>query len=184
MNPVMDALISPAGIANGSGGRLIATDPRVIGLAKATGQAIRNYCGWHVAPQVTETRVFDGDGGSLLQLPTLHLIEVDELRVGGQVVTDPEWSELGSIRVRTPDRYRSVEVTFTHGYDLERVADLVAVGEQVARNAASSPMGYIQESIGSRNVTLAQLAPGVAGGISLLERDLAILNAYRLESKS
>lgn len=180
----MEDLISPAGIANGSGGRLIETDPRVIRLAKAVSQAIRNYCGWHIAPSIVETKTLDGTGGSLLQLKTLHLTSVGELRVGGQLITDPEWSELGSIKVRTPDRYRSVQVTFTHGFELEHVEDLIAVGEQIARNAASSPMGYTQESIGSRNVTLAQLAPGVAGGLSLLERDLAILNAYKLESNT
>lgn len=180
----MNDLISPDGIASGSGGRLIGTDPRVIRLAKAVSQAIRSYCGWHVAPSITETKTLDGTGGSLLQLKTLHLTNVDELRVGGWLIADPEWSEVGSIKVRTPDRYRSVQVTFTHGFELEQVEDLIAVGEQVARNAASSPMGYIQESIGSRSVTLAQLAPGVAGGLSLLERDLAILNAYRLEPKT
>lgn len=179
----MENLISPSGIASGSGGRLIATDPPVVALAAAVSTAIRNYCGWHVAPRVTETKVFDGNGGTILGLPSLHVTSVDAVTVSGvDWLEQVEWSEIGNLRAKSafPDRYRSVEVTFTHGYAIDEVQDLVMVGEQVARNAAASPMGIVRENLGSRQITLAQLAPGVAGGLTLLQRDLDILNQYRL----
>lgn len=182
----MEELISAQEIADSSGGRLIAADPRVVALAVSVGAAVRRYCRWHIAPIVKETRIFDTNGGTLLQLPTLKLREISSFKILGREldVAQLEWSELGSVRVASlPRRFRSVEVTFTHGYDRDEVMDVVGVAAQVARMAASSPMGVIQESLGSRSMTLAQLAPGIAGGISLLERDLAILNAYRLETK-
>ena len=173
-------LISPGGIANGSGGRLLATDPQVVALAKAVSGAIRRYCRWHIAPQLTETLTVDAFGGRVLNLPTMHVVGVQSVIVSGVDRTSSiEWSQMGTLRGSFPDRFRSVEVTLTHGYELEDVADLVGVGEQIARNAAASPMGIVQEALAGRSVTLAQLAPGVAGGISLLERDRLILDQYR-----
>lgn len=177
-------LISPGGIASGSGGRLDAADSLTQGLARAVSTAIRNYCGWHVAPVITETKTFDGTGSKLLQLRTMKLQDIESITINGTDVTDyVTWSELGSIRYENgfPETYRSVVVTYTHGFLLEDVADLVVIGEQIGRMAASSPMGALQESLGARSVTLAQLSPGVAGGLTLLQRDKDILDRYQLE---
>lgn len=67
---------------------------------------------------MTETVILDSDGGRALILPCLPVCEVSELVIDGRVVTDFEWSEAGAIRLDRPipDKWRSVQVTYKHGY--------------------------------------------------------------------
>jgi len=68
---------------------------------------------------MTETVILDSDGGRALTLPCLPVHEVPELIIDGQPVTDFEWSEAGAIRLDRPipDKWRSVQVTYKHGYE-------------------------------------------------------------------
>ena len=45
--------------------------------------------------------------------------EVSELVIDGRQVTDFEWSTSGAIRLDRPipDKWRSVQITYRHGYD-------------------------------------------------------------------
>ena len=58
------------------GSPLIGYDPDAV-LAAA--EAVRSYCGWHIAPAVEETVTLDGSGGRHLLLPSLHVTEVSEI---------------------------------------------------------------------------------------------------------
>jgi hypothetical protein len=68
---------------------------------------------------VTETVVLDSDGGRALTLPCLPVRDVSELQIDGESVSDFEWSAMGAIRLDRPipNRWRSVQVTYKHGYD-------------------------------------------------------------------
>lgn len=80
--------------------------------------AVRDYCGWHVWPQVTETIKARGVG-SLLVLPTQRLIAVDSVTSNGVPVSinEADWSEEGIIEgYLWSSRRRGVTVTITHGY--------------------------------------------------------------------
>jgi hypothetical protein len=67
---------------------------------------------------ISETVILDSDGGRTLALPCLPVREVTALEIDGQPITDFEWSESGVIRLDRPipDKWRSVEVTYRHGY--------------------------------------------------------------------
>ena len=67
---------------------------------------------------MTETVILDSDGGRALTLPCLPVCEVSELVIEGRAVPDFEWSEAGAIRLDRPipDKWRSVQVTYKHGY--------------------------------------------------------------------
>ena len=87
---------------------------------------VRAYCGWHIAPEVTETVTVDGNGSGVAVLPTLHLVDLDSITDDGTAVSDPEWSTFGVVeRVWTRKR-RGVVATITHGYE-GWPSDLVAV---------------------------------------------------------
>ena len=62
---------------------------------------------------MTETVILDSDGGRALTLPCLPVREVSELVIDGRQVTDFEWSTSGAI----PVKWRSVQITYRHGYD-------------------------------------------------------------------
>lgn len=67
---------------------------------------------------MTETVILDSDGGRALTLPCLPVHEVLALVIDGRQVTDFEWSASGAIRLDRPipDKWRSVQVTYRHGY--------------------------------------------------------------------
>lgn len=67
---------------------------------------------------MTETVILDSDGGRALTLPCLPVHEVLALVIDGRQVTDFEWSASGAIRLNRPipDKWRSVQVTYRHGY--------------------------------------------------------------------
>lgn len=183
--PAPPALLSPEQFSAGTGGKVLATDPRVAPLIDGATAAIRRYCGWHVAGPHTETLTLDGPGGDELVLPTLHLRALSSLVERGVTLVDGvdyEWSAKGTVRRLTgcwTARYRALDVTMNHGFD--DAADLTQIVQQVVANAIASPMGATREQAGALSVQWATTAPGVSGGLSLLERDMAVLDLYRLE---
>ena len=192
------ALVTPADLSAATQGKVSAADPRVQPLLDGVTAAVRRFCGWHIAPSYTETLVLDGPGGRILTLPTLHLTELTSVTEDGVALTlyDPatglgdfEWSELGNVnrvcgywaaRHYWTERYRGLSVAIVHGYtDAPDVAQIIV---QVCANALASPMGATREQAIGFAASWSSTAPGVAGGLSLLERDLAILATYRLRS--
>lgn len=158
-------------------------DPRLMHLLNGATAAVRRYCGWHIAPVVAETVTVDGPGGANLQLPTLRLVAVNSITVGGEVLASNrfDWSALGDVRLRSgwwPTRYRSIVADIEHGF--EAAPDVGQVIRQVVANGLSSPMGATREQAGAMSVSWATTAPGVSGGLSLLQRDLAVLDRYRI----
>lgn len=177
-------LVTPDEVAEYTQGKVSAVDPRLPALLAGAATAVRRYCRWHVWPQVTETLMLDGPGGRELALPTLHMTALTAATNAGETldVSTLEWSALGTVRrpggACWTDRYRGVQVTITHG--VEDASDVQQIVKQVVAAALSSPMGATREQAGALSVSWATTAPGVAGGLSLLGRDLAILDTYRL----
>ncbi|WP_051637265.1 hypothetical protein [Rhodococcus sp. UNC363MFTsu5.1] len=143
-----------------------------LSLAAAISE-VRGYCGWHIAPQRTEALTLDGPGLSLLLLPTMQVAELDKVVENGVELAAGafEWSAKGMLRKRSgwTDRWRSIEVTLTHGYakapaELIRLI-LAAATAQIDDGAAGSA-----EKVGPFEFSVAQLQP----------HQLAILNRYRL----
>lgn len=176
-------LVVPADVEEYTQGKVSASDPRLEALIAGATAAVRGYCGWHIAPSLTETVTLDGPGGDVLTLPTMHLTDLAAVTEAGTVldVATVEWSELGSVRKESgcwTERYRGVVVTMTHGHDA--APDVAQIIIQAVIPALSSPMAATSERAGTFAVTWATTAPGVAGGLSLLQRDRDILDTYRL----
>ncbi|MFF1555619.1 hypothetical protein ACFVX3_31840 [Rhodococcus erythropolis] len=136
--------------------------------------AVRSYCGWHVAPVLEETVTLDGDGGTVLILPTLRIVSLDEVRVQGAVVPDVEWAQHGVVRGQWPNRWRSIEVDMHHGYDAP--ADLLGVVLDAAARAVNSELGGHAETIGPFSFSASE------GSTALFDHELRVLDRYRLPS--
>lgn len=99
---------------------------------------IRNHCGWHIAPSVTETLTLDGTGGTILRLPSMHVTEVDTVTNDGADVTTPSWSKNGVIEhYYWTSARRGVEVTLTHGYT-SCPDEVLALAKAMAMTGATS----------------------------------------------
>jgi len=181
----MPDLATAAELAAYSNGAISQTDPRVAPALAGASAAIRNYCGWHISPVVTETLVLDGPGGRLLSLPTKHLINITSLIEDETTLEDTafRWSEDGSVKrngCRWSDDFRILTVTIEHGYataeDVKRVLLAVVTRE------LSSPTGATREQAGAVSISWATTAPGVSGGLALLAHEFSVLDAYRIVS--
>lgn len=152
--------------------------------------AIRGYCGWHIAPNVT--CYFETNGpGRTITVPTLALTDLIEVTEHGQELDadELEWLQSGLIR-KPPSlcwhhpgwhpKWRSVHVTYESGYDMDAVPDLAAIVSQVASNHLAAPAGVRSERAGNVEVSYNTTGNGVSGGVTLLSRDMSMLGQYRL----
>ena len=182
----LPALVTPAEFSAWTKGRVSAEDPRVGPLLDGASAAVRRWARWHIAPVLEETLTGDGPGGSLVLLPTGRLLAVLTATNAGEPV---DVARVGFSRhgmVSVPEGYAwargfgSVSVRVRHGYDLADVPDVAQIVKQVTANALSSPMGATREQAGTESVAWATTAPGVSGGLSLLQRDLDVLAQYKI----
>ncbi len=158
---------------------LSSTDEQITAVLDAVSSAVRDYCGWHVAPSVECTFVGNGEG-RLLVLPAMGVTDVDSLTVDGSDVSGFEWSAAGMVRLKQdvfPDSWRSVECAYTAGFDSDSIGQTVA---QIASNALAAAPGVANERAGNVSITYNQTGTGITGGVSLLPRDYAILAPYKL----
>ena len=131
--------------------------------------AVRAYCGWHVAPSVTEDVTVDGSGSSVQVLPTLHLTALHSITNDGSAVAEPEWSASGMVRRGGcwTSRWRGVTARITHGYDACPLEVLDIVAEMVA-SAPSRSVSSVAS--GGHSVTYEP---------TMSTRQRAVLDLYR-----
>jgi len=179
-------LVTPEQLSAYTNRAIAADDPRAQLILDGATRAIRRYCGWHIAGPLTESITLDGPGSSLLQLPTMNVTSIASITENGETVAVDsfEWSALGELRkfgCWWTDRYRSITISLTHGFT--DAPDVVQVILQASAAALSSPMGATREQAGQVSISWATTAPGVSGGLSLLQRDLAVLDSYKLPGR-
>lgn len=106
-----------------------------------------------------DTIVLDGAGARVLRLPVWPVRSVASLTVAGQTVLDPEWSEAGLLRLpsRFPDVWRSIEVVYTHGFDVIPGDVQEVVLDQAASISEASPW-LSQFTSGQEQVAMAAAA--------------------------
>ena len=185
----MASFATPAELSAYTKGLISPTDERSQPLLDGATEAIKRYCGWNIAPAESLTVTLDG-GGTTLYLPSLKVNSLTSITIAGeaQPLDAFEWSRrTGNVR-RTqgycfPEVWGSIVVVFNSGYATvpEDVKEVVL---QVASVALSSPTGATREQAGQVSMAWATTAPGVSGGLSLLDRDLAVINSYRLPKEA
>lgn len=154
-------------------------------IVRQAQRAVRNYCQWHVWPVITETLKLDGDGGKVLMLPTLKIVELISVTTGGATVdlANIDDSEAGFLELSVgcwSPRAGKTRVELQHGYD-DVPEDVVAVIVQTAARAADSPAGRTREQAGGVNVGFGLTGAGVSGGLALLAHEKELLDPYRVE---
>lgn len=152
--------------------------------------AVTEYCGWHIAPALSETVVVDGTGTLIQTLPTLNLLTLEAVTENG-VSLDParvDWSANGVLEKRSGGcwtrRRRGVTAGITHGYEFAPswVATLIFA---VAGRAFVSPLGIAAEAAGGESIeylaprtsTLSSAPPGT---VALLPFEKKMLDRIRV----
>lgn len=148
---------------------------------QAATDTVRRYCGWHVTPEHSETLVLDGPGSDVVQLPSKHVVSVDEVLVDGNAV-EVDWSKAGLLTRKDggcwPSRFGSISVTLTHGFAM--AGDIQGIVTGIAQRAAMNPGGVVvNQRAGTQSVTFAS-SGGAVGSVPLLATEMTALESYRL----
>lgn len=147
-------------------------DPIVgdLAVAGASG-AVRAYCGWDIS-LTADTITVDGSATGMLNLPTLLLLDVTEIRLDG-VVVDPtsyQWTRRGQVFSTTVwPAFSRIDVDCTSGYD--PVPDVVRI---VALSKAA--LYYVNPD----NVKVAQAGSVSRTFFDLTALDMSLLDGFRL----
>lgn len=151
-------------------------------VAEEVTAAIRDYCGWHVAPAWSETLELDGPGGRLLTLPSLYVTAVAAVTVDGVTVTDYEWStrrgQLGRW-AGWPTGFGSITVTLTHGHPVvPRI--VVAAGRAMGKRELLNPKSLRSASALGYSEVYTVPATGEAYGVAPSKVEQAMLARFKL----
>lgn len=136
---------------------------------------VRGYCGWNIARTV-ETLTVDANGGGSVNLPTLKLNDITEIRLDGAVldVADYGWGTNGVLvaHCRWPVGLRRIAADVDHGYD--PVPDEIRiVCCAIAGRIYSNPENLLQRTAGQSSQMFRE------SGFSELEARL--IARYRLD---
>jgi len=126
------------------------------------GDAIRDYCGWHIYPVVSQTHVEAVIGNEgIVMLPSLNVVSVEAIRWRGVVIPDglyevhsSGWVQLdpaanfvdlrGSQVPLRGGQHRWLSVDFTHGFDkMPRVVS--EVGFELTGQTMEKPSGIVSD---------------------------------------
>jgi hypothetical protein len=153
-------------------------------------EAVTEYCGWHIAPEISETVTVDGTGTLIQTLPTLNLVSLDSVSENGRALDLGliDWSTNGVMEKRWcngwTSRRRGIVAGITHGYQATPgwVTTLICA---VAGRAFNSPLGIGQETAGGESVqytvprtSTVNVAP--PGTVVLLTVDRRMLDRIRV----
>jgi hypothetical protein len=153
-------------------------------------EAVTEYCGWHIAPVVTETVTVDGTGTLIQTLPTLHLVSLDSVDENGLSlnVDHIDWSTNGVMEKRRGSgwtaRRRGIIAGIHHGFGTTPgwVTTMICA---VAGRAFKTPLGVEQETAGGESIKYTAPRPPVLnvappGTVVLLTMEKRMLDRIRV----
>lgn len=150
-------------------------------LAAAEAQ-VRAYCGWHVAPVLSDELVLDGGGGVHLLLPSRLVLEVTAVTNDGDDVLDAvRVSRHGVLELESgwTSRVGSVSVSLRHGFEPGEVSDVLGVIVAVAARSSMSAGPVVQQSVAGSMVRYGTNG-GAPIGSPLLAAEKELLSRYVL----
>lgn len=168
----MDKLVSPETFR-----KYLAGDVDI--YLEAATDAIRRYCGWHVAPEARETLTVDGSGRSELNLPSLRVIGIHSVVDNGVTVPVDQVTSVRGVLSRGTGAWSTgpVKLDITHGFN---AADVVSLAMSVAARARSAPTGIVRQQAGTMSAAPSQMAFNASGGVGLLDWEKRELDLYRI----
>lgn len=137
-----------------------ASDTRLSAVLAAASAAVRNYCGWHLAPSLAcEYRADSLHTGHTVQLPSRYVSSVESVAVNGEVLPPSAYvlKPGGRILLRgKPRREGWNDIVVLYNAGLPSVpAEIAGVVATVAMHALASSGGIQSESAGGESVTYA-----------------------------
>lgn len=164
-------------------------------LLRAASDVVRHYCGWHIAPSITDTydKLTIGSGG-IIMLPSLYVTDVASVVIdspAGAVTLNPlgdyTWFRQGYIEGTTPlwrYGYGSpigystpglATVTMTHGYATTPLVIKSVVFELMQAAEVYSSGGPKQVHSPGYSITWGDMS-----GVSISPEQISRLNSFKI----
>ena len=160
-------------------------DTRVASLLASAQIAIRNFCGWHIYPNLPCKYEADSiDVSRCIQLPSRFVSGVSSVKVHGESVLDfhPKTNGLvfldGSVLGRS---WNDVEVKFASGLDATQIKALQEILAGRIANALTNSYGVQSESAGGVSITYSLNWASHASAASITDPLIAALTPYRVQ---
>lgn len=154
-------------------------NPRALAALNAASQAIRNYCGWHICPEVECTA--NPVGGALVtRLPAAYVSAISSVKENGITLDAYEWRKDGLLRKTCPwtDKWDGIEVVYTAGYPASAVPDLAEAVCTVASGVMSVSAGVTSESADGVSVSYSASASSIAAALTSQQK--SALESYKV----
>lgn len=131
----------------------------------AASAAIRNVCGWHVAPSlecratITAGDELTGERTRIVALPASYVSGIYSVTEDGEELPSGQFAAMKNGLLRRTcfkswsNRWGGVEVDYQAGFDLTTVPDLSNAAAHVIEAALSIPIGVSSETAGSVSVS-------------------------------
>lgn len=153
-------------------------------LENAASASVRAYCGWHVAPVVSETLTLDGPGGRTLLVPSMRIREVTKVVNDGRDVTsEVRWSHRSGVMTLAGGwscDVGAIEVELKHGFEFAEVPDVAAIVVAIGTRVSAGNGTVVQEAAGGMSRRFATTRDGNAPGVPLFATEQATLDRFRL----
>ena len=168
-----------------------AGDARIEANIQAATAAIRNYCGWHIFPELPcqlnmtffDRRVSEGRGGILIQLPAKFVTAVTEIQIGGVTYAEYVLEPSGLLKVYNVSchkEYTPIVVNYTAGLPgrlMDAVKELTA---HRVTHAVASSYGVTSEAAGGVSITYNASWAGNTRSTALPDDNKEVLLPYRI----
>lgn len=166
-------------------------DVRIEPNITACSMAIRNYCGWHLYPELPckfsttffDRRVSEGNGGILIQLPARFVTAVSEVMIGDtacdKYVIDPS----GLLKVYNVPHcmeYTPIVVRYTAGLPYSLMNPIFELAAHRVIHAAASSYGVTSEAAGGVSITYNASWAGNSSATALTDDGKEVLGPYRV----
>lgn len=178
-------------------------DPRIAATIPSISASIRNYCGWHISPNLECIMVYnirdlrDTFTGPdvLIQLPATYVTEIDEIILGatwnadaqkweGDTVADYDLKTSGLLRVFDAgcyDRKARVYIKYKAGLPDDQIGILKELTANRIAHAVTSSYGVASETAGGVSVSYSATWSNSTRAASLPDDSRDILEAYRVK---
>ena len=174
-------------------GKYIYDTKRSRANTQAAEAAIRNYCGWHIAPSLVcklstsfyDKRLSRNGDYLLIQIPATYVSDVRYVTIGDKDYDRFVWDTDGMLRVHCIDwsavrPYTLVEVEYEAGLPDEMTAGLKELIAHRVTHAMASTSGVQSESAGGVSITYNANWTNSARATALADDNKEVLSPYRL----
>lgn len=188
-------------------GSKFAGDVRIAANIPSATAAIRNFCGWHIAPNLTCGMLYrvqdlrDAFIGTdvLVQLPAMHVTSVEKIVLNakwnedaedwdGDIITDPDRFDYGMgdgllriYDVGACSRRSKIFIRYEAGYDLTDIAAIKELTANRVTHAVANPYGVNSEAAGGVSVSYSGTWSNSASSTALANDAREVLEPYRLK---